>query len=102
MINDSKETIYHKRNQNANKCICLLYQKNHFDVIISPSGFFNRSYFCDLGKKGYDITDNVHVCIGGKYCRNCKVSVVIDHKSFIQKSIEKITKKLMDIFFFDF
>ena len=162
VINERKETIYHKRNQNANKFIYLLYHNNHFDVITSPAGFFNRCYFCDYCKNGYNTfskhncmftcnvcnqqdcqkdveikcskcqktaknslclaihkerqcvekvqcekclhykTDNVHVCIGEKYCRNCKVSVEVDHKCFIQKPTEKKTKKFDGYIFFDF
>ena len=162
VLNENKETIYHKRNCNANKFIYLLYHDNHFDVINSPKAYFNRSYFCHYCKKGFEVfskhncvytcnvclqqdcvkvseikcpkclkiakndlcfalhqerecfekiqcekclyykTQNVHVCIGEKYCKNCKISVEVDHKCFIQKPIDKSKKKFNGYIFFDF
>ena len=48
--------------------IYLLLDRDHFDLITSPSGFFRNSYFCDTCNKPFeDKTD--HRC--GGVCRQC-------------------------------
>ena len=58
-----------RANPNPEKSIYLYYQANHFDVITKLPGFLNKSYFCHLCHKGYDVTTD-HLCKGG--CQSCR------------------------------
>ena len=58
-----------RANPNPEKSIYLYYQANHFDVITSLPGFLNRSYFCHVCHKGYDVTTD-HLCDG--MCHSCR------------------------------
>ena len=67
----SNSIIYPKQppvNPDPEKSIYLFYHANHFDVITSFPGFFNRSYFCHRCHKAYSNTTD-HICDGA--CRSC-------------------------------
>ena len=58
-----------RANPNPEKAIYLYYQTNHFDVITKLPGFLNKSYFCHVCHKGYDVTTD-HLCKG--MCQSCR------------------------------
>ncbi len=50
------------------KCIYLLYEDNHFDLIKSMARLYNKCYYCHLCKVGYDHKYD-HRC--EKTCKIC-------------------------------
>jgi hypothetical protein len=79
-----------KCNQKARNEQCLLY---HTEYICS------KKKKCDLCGQIY--IGKQHVCIGEKYCVNCKVVVKEDHKCF-QKRDKIINSKRKPFVFFDY
>ena len=51
----------------ANKKIYLYHHDDHFDVITTMAGFYNRSYFCTECYKGYDHKEE-HACNNVCHC----------------------------------
>lgn len=52
--------------------LCLYKDKNHYDVINSLTGFYNRSYYCHRCDIGYN-TKNRHKCKTPIICPLCKL-----------------------------
>ena len=68
VINNFYETIYLNSDKKSSKFIYLLYNENHFDVILSMKSFYKRSYWCDYCKKAYN-NATTHRC---RYtCKSC-------------------------------
>lgn len=69
MVLDNKfDTIYLNSEKRSSKFIYLLHHDNHFDTILSMKAFYNKAYWCDFCKKGYNNAMN-HKC---RYtCKSC-------------------------------
>ena len=88
----NNKPIYLNTIDKFNKFIYLLHTENHFNVITSMARYLNKSYFCDLCKKGFDHYRE-HTCAntckacGRLNCRedfriNCKIcNIIIKNKS---------------------
>ena len=53
------------------KQICLLKSDDHYDACTSFSAFTNRSYWCSLCEKGYNVEDAKHHPCEGRSCQAC-------------------------------
>lgn len=87
------------------KRLILIHHNEHYDIVTSLTGFFNRSYFCLKCERGYDHEEmNRHPCHASKcnicqqkdckdkrvqpsiHCNNCNRRVKGDHCMLLHKS----------------
>ena len=61
--------IYLNQSEKFNKYLYLLHTDDHYNVLDSMASFLNKSYYCDLCKKGFDHTE-FHNCI--TICKACQ------------------------------
>ena len=64
----------------APKEICLLKSDKHYDGCTSFSAFINRSYWCSLCEKGYNVEDAKHHPCEGRSCHSCNRTACPDYK----------------------
>lgn len=64
----------------APKQICLLKSESHFDGCTSFSAFTNRSYWCSLCDRGYNVEDAKHHPCDGRSCHSCNRTDCPDYK----------------------
>ena len=64
----------------APKQICLLKSDDHYDACKSFSAFINRSYWCSLCEKGYNVEDAKHHPCEGRSCHSCNRTECPDYK----------------------
>ena len=55
----------------APKQICLLKSDDHYDACTSFSAFVNRSYWCSLCEKGFNVNDAKNHPCEGRSCHSC-------------------------------
>ena len=64
----------------APKQICLLKSDEHYDGCTSFSAFINRSYWCSLCEKGFNVQDAKHHPCEGRTCHSCNQTDCPDYK----------------------
>ena len=64
----------------APKQICLLKSDEHYDACTSFSAFVNRSYWCSLCEKGFNVQDAKHHPCEGRSCHSCNQTDCPDYK----------------------
>ena len=64
----------------APKQICLIKSDDHYDGCTSFSAFVNRSYWCSLCEKGYNVEDAKHHPCEGRSCHSCNRTECPDYK----------------------
>lgn len=64
----TEEPIYLNKNKKFSKFIYLLYNENHFNVIVSMTAYLNKKFFCDKCKISFYHIGN-HVC--SATCKTC-------------------------------
>ena len=60
--------------------IRLLKSDHHYDGCTSFPGFVNRSYYCTLCEKGYNVEDAEHHPCEGRVCRGCQRADCPDYR----------------------
>ena len=64
----------------APKQICLLKSDDHYDACTSFSAFVNRSYWCSLCNKGFNVNDAKNHPCEGRSCHSCNRTDCPDYK----------------------
>ena len=64
----------------APKQICLIKSDDHYDGCTSFSAFVNRSYWCSLCEKGFNVQDAKHHPCEGRSCHSCNRTDCPDYK----------------------
>ena len=64
----------------APKQICLLKSDEHYDGCTSFSAFVNRSYWCSLCEKGFNVNDAKNHPCEGRSCHSCNRTDCPDYK----------------------
>ena len=68
------------RGDPAPKQICLLKSDDHFDACTSFSAFVNRSYWCSLCERGFNVNDAKNHPCEGRSCHSCNRTNCPDYK----------------------
>ena len=68
------------RGDPAPKQICLIKSDDHFDGCTSFSAFVNRSYWCSLCARGFNVQDAKHHPCEGRSCQSCNRTNCSDYK----------------------
>ena len=68
------------RGDPAPKQICLIKSDDHYDGCTSFSAFVNRSYWCSLCARGYNVEDAKHHPCEGRSCHSCNRTDCPDYK----------------------
>ena len=68
------------RGDPAPKQICLLKSDDHFDACTSFSAFVNRSYWCSLCERGFNVNDAKNHPCQGRSCHSCNRTNCPDYK----------------------
>ena len=68
------------RGDPAPKQICLIKSDDHFDGCTSFSAFLNRSYWCSLCGRGFNVQDAKHHPCEGRSCHSCNRTDCPDYK----------------------
>ena len=64
----------------ASKQICLLKSDDHYDGCTSFSAFVNRSYWCSLCNRGFNVNDAKNHPCEGRSCHSCNRTDCPDYK----------------------
>ena len=68
------------RGDPAPKQICLIKSDDHYDGCTSFPAFLNRSYWCSLCNKGYNVNDAKNHPCEGRSCHSCNRTNCPDYK----------------------
>ena len=71
----------------ASKKICLIQSDDHYDGCTSFSAFQNRSYWCSLCEKGYNVNDAKNHPCEGRSCHSCNRTDCTDYKRNSQPTL---------------